>query len=111
MVVSLEVRNTGDRTGDEVVQLYIRDDVASVEEPIKELKGARRVTLQPSETRTVTFVLKPDAFALYDHEMRRVVEPGTFTIFAGTNSVDVTSLPLQVTGDVLVLAPSTPRMR
>ena len=111
VVVSLEVRNTGDRTGDEVVQLYIRDDVASVEEPIKELKGARRVTLQPSETRTVTFVLKPDAFALYDHEMRRVVEPGTFTIFAGTNSVDVTSVPLQVTGDVLVLAPSTPRMR
>jgi beta-glucosidase len=111
VIVSLEVRNNGDRKGDEVVQLYTRDDVASVEEPIKELKGARRVTLQPGETRTVSFVLRPDAFALYDREMRRVIEPGTFTIFAGTNSIDVTSVSLQVTGDVDVLAPSTPRMR
>jgi beta-glucosidase len=111
LTVSLEVRNAGDRTGDEVVQLYTRDNVASVEEPIKELKGARRVTLQPGETRTVTFKMGPDAFALYDRDMRRVVEPGAFTIFAGTNSADVTSVPLQVTGDVFVLAPSTPRMR
>lgn len=109
--VSVEVRNTGDRTGDEVVQLYTRDNVASVEKPIKELKGARRITLQPGETRTVTFKLAPDAFALYDREMRRVIEPGAFTISAGTNSDDVTSVPLQVTGDTLVLAPSTPRMR
>lgn len=109
--VAVEVRNVGDRTGDEVVQLYTRDNVASVEEPIKELKGARRVTLQPGETRTVTFKLGPDAFALYDREMRRVIEPGAFTISAGTNSVDVTSVPLQVTGDTLVLAPATPRMR
>jgi beta-glucosidase len=111
LAVSLEVRNAGDRTGDEVVQLYTRDNVATVEEPIKALKGARRVTLQPGETRTVTFKLGPDAFALYDREMRRVVEPGAFTIFAGTNSVDVSSVPLQVTGDIFVLAPSTPRMR
>lgn len=111
LTVSLEVRNSGDRTGDEVVQLYTRDNVASVEEPIKALKGVRRVTLQPGETRTVTFKLGPDAFALYDRDMRRVIEPGAFTIFAGTNSVDVTSVPLQVTGDTIVLAPSTPRMR
>jgi beta-glucosidase len=111
LTVSLEVRNTGDRTGDEVVQLYVRDNVASVEEPIKQLKGARRVTLQPSETRTITFKLGPDAFALYDRDMRRIVEPGAFTIYAGTNSVDVASVPLQVTGDVFVIAPSTPRMR
>jgi beta-glucosidase len=111
LAVSLEVRNAGDRTGDEVVQLYIRDNVASVEEPIKALKGARRITLQPGETRTVTFKLGPDAFALYDRDMRRVIEPGAFTIFAGTNSVDVSSVPLQVTGDTFVLAPSTPRMR
>jgi beta-glucosidase len=59
----------------------------------------------------VTFKLGPDAFALYDRDMRRVIEPGAFTIFAGTNSVDVSSVPLQVTGDTFVLAPSTPRMR
>ena len=111
LTVSVEVRNSGDRTGDEVVQLYTRDNVASVEEPIKVMKGARRVTLQPGETRTVTFKLGPDDFALYDRDMRRVIEPGAFTIFAGTNSVDVTSVPLQVIGDTLVLAPSTPRMR
>jgi len=109
--VSVDVRNTGDRTGDEVVQLYIRDDVASVEEPVKELIGFRRLTLAAGESRTVTFKLPPDAFALYDHEMRHVIEPGTFTIYAGTNSVDVISASLEVTGTTLVLEPSTPRMR
>jgi beta-glucosidase len=111
ITVMVDVKNTGDRTGDEVAQLYIRDNVASVAEPVKELKGFRRMTLQPSETRTITFKLGPDAFALYDHEMRRVIEPGTFTIYAGTNSADTISVPLQVTGSVVVLAPSTPRMR
>ena len=111
LTVSVDVRNSGDRVGDEVVQLYIRDDVASVAEPVKELKGFRRITLQPGESRTVTFRLGPDSFALYDRGMRRVVEPGSFTVYAGTNSVDLTSVKLQITGDTLVLAPSTPRMR
>ena len=111
VMVSVDVRNTGDRTGDEVAQLYIRDNVASVAEPVRELKGFRRITLQPGETRTVTFKLGADAFGLYDHEMRRVIEPGTFTIYAGTSSADTISAPLQATGDVMVLAPSTPRMR
>ena len=109
--VSVDVKNTGDRPGDEVVQLYMRDDVASVEEPVKELKGFRRIALVPGESRTVTFKLTPDAFALYDHDMQRVIEPGTFTIYAGTNSVDVISAPLEITGTTLVIAPSTPRMR
>ena len=111
LTVTVDVKNTGDRTGDEVAQLYIRDNVASVAEPIRALKGFRRVTLQPSETRTVTFKLGADAFALYDHDMRRVIEPGAFTIYVGTNSADTISAPLQVTGDMTVLAPSTPRMR
>ena len=111
LTVTVDVQNTGDRTGDEVVQLYTRDNVASVSEPIKELKGVRRIKLQPGETQSVTFKLGPDAFALYDHEMRRVIEPGAFTIYAGTNSADTISVPLQVTGDTVVLAPSTPRMR
>jgi beta-glucosidase len=111
LVVSVDVRNSGDRAGDEVVQLYIRDDVASVAEPVKALKAFRRVTLQPGETRTVTFRIGPDALALYDRRMRRVVEPGSFTIFVGTSSDDVLSTHFEVAGDTLVLAPPTPRFR
>jgi beta-glucosidase len=109
--VSVDVRNSGDRAGDEVVQLYIRDDVASVEEPVKSLKGFQRITLQPGETRTVTFKLGPEALSLYDSRMRRIVEPGSFTVFVGTNSDDVITTRFDVTGDTLVLAPSTPRFR
>lgn len=111
MVVSVDVRNSGDRAGDEVVQLYIRDDVASVAEPVRSLKGFRRITLQPGETRTVTFRIGPDALALYDQQMRRVVEPGTFTVFVGTNSDAELSARFQVTGSTLILAPPTPRFR
>ncbi|HJP86613.1 MAG TPA: glycoside hydrolase family 3 N-terminal domain-containing protein [Gemmatimonadaceae bacterium] len=111
LTVLVDVRNSGDRAGDEVAQLYIRDNVASVAEPVKELRGFRRITLQPGQSRTITFRLGPDAFALYDHEMRRVIEPGAFTIYVGTSSADTMSAPLQVTGTETVLAPSTPRMR
>ena len=111
LTVSVDVRNTGDRPGDEVVQLYVRDSVASVAEPVKALKGFQRVSLQPGETRTVTFRVGADAFSLYDRQMRKVIEPGTFTIFVGTNSDEVTAAHVEVTGDTLVLAPSTPRFR
>jgi beta-glucosidase len=111
LVVSVDVKNSGDRAGDEVVQLYVRDDVASVAEPVRALKGFKRINLQPGETRTVTFRLGPDALALYDRQMRRVVEPGSFTVFVGTNSDAGLSTRFDVTGDVLVLAPSTPRFR
>jgi beta-glucosidase len=110
-VVSVDVKNTGDRAGDEVAQIYIRDDVASVAEPVRGLKAFRRITLQPGETRTLTFRLGPDALALYDRQMRRVVEPGSFTVFAGTNSDAGLSTRLDVTGDTVVLAPTTPRFR
>jgi beta-glucosidase len=109
--VSVDVRNSGDRAGDEVVQLYIRDDVASVAEPIKALKGFRRITLQPGEFRTVTFTLAPAALALYDRQMRRVVEPGTFSVYVGGNSEDVLRSSFEVTGETRVLAPPTPRFR
>jgi len=111
VTVSVDVRNSGDRVGDEVVQLYVRDDVASVAEPLKALKGLRRVALQPGESRTVMFKLGPDALALYDRQMRHVVEPGTFTAFVGTSSDDVLRTQFEVTGDTLVLAPQTPRFR
>jgi beta-glucosidase len=96
--VSVDVANTGRRPGDEVVQLYVRDDEASVTRPVLELKRFRRVTLQPGERRTVTFELGPDDLALWNVAMKRVVEPGTFTISAGPNSVDLKSVKLTVTG-------------
>jgi beta-glucosidase len=94
--VQVDVHNTGHRAGDEVVQLYIRDDVASVTRPLLELKGFQRVTLQPGEHRTVTFDIKPSDLWFYNAEMKRVVEPGTFTIFAGSNSADLKQTTLTV---------------
>jgi beta-glucosidase len=94
--VSVDVANTGRLAGDEVVQLYVRDDEASVTRPLIELKRFQRVTLQPGERRTVTFDLKPDDLALWNMQMKRVVEPGTFTISAGPNSVDLKSAKLTV---------------
>ena len=84
--VEVTVTNTGKRAGDEVVQLYLRDDVASVTRPLRELRGFRRVHLRPGERRTLAFELKPDDLAFYDAAMQRVVEPGTFTVFVGGSS-------------------------
>jgi beta-glucosidase len=102
--IAVDVANTGSRPGDEVVQLYIHDDEASVTRPVIELKRFERVTLQPGERRTVTFDLTPDDLALWNPDMVKVVEPGTFTISAGPNSVDLKSAKLTVTGPVTVLA-------
>jgi beta-glucosidase len=94
--VSIDVVNTGNRAGDEVVQLYVHDDQASVTRPLLELKRFRRLTLQPGERRTVTFELGPDDLALWNMDMKRVVEPGTFTISVGPNSADLKSATLTV---------------
>ncbi len=109
--VSVDLRNSGDRAGDEVVQVYLRDDVASVAQPVRALKAFRRVTLQPGEARTVSFKLGPDSFALYDKQMRRVVEPGKFTIYVGGDSNASLAAHFEFGGDTLVLAPATPRFR
>jgi len=89
--VDVQVANTGKRAGDEVVQLYLRDEAASVTRPLKELKTFRRVTLQPGETRTVSFELTPADLAIWNIDMKRVVEPGRFTVMAGPNSRDLKS--------------------
>ena len=94
--VSVRVTNTGPRAGAEVVQLYLRDDVASVTRPVKQLRGFQRVELLPGESRTVTFKLGFDDLAMYDIDMRRVVEPGTFTVFAGGSSDDVQEARFEV---------------
>ena len=86
--VSVDVRNSGAVAGDEVVQLYLRDDVGSVTRPVRELRGFQRVTLQPGQSRTVTFDLTDEDLAFTALDMRRVAEPGTFTVFTGGNSVD-----------------------
>lgn len=87
ITVSVDVTNTGRVTGDEVVQLYLRDDVASITRPVKELRGFRRITLEPGESRMVSFVLRPSDLAFVGPDMRRIVEPGRFTVFVGTSSV------------------------
>lgn len=84
--VSVRVTNTGTRAGEEVVQLYLRDDVASVTRPVKQLRGFQRVALQPGESKTVTFDLGFEDLAMYDARMQQVVEPGTFTVFVGGSS-------------------------
>jgi beta-glucosidase len=94
--VEVDVANVGQRTGDEVVQLYVRDDEASVTRPVLELKRFRRVTLKPGERRTVRFELTPDDLALWNMQMKKVVEPGTFTISAGPNSADLKGAKLTV---------------
>jgi beta-glucosidase len=94
--VSVEVRNTGKRAGDEVVQLYVRDKVSSVTRPVIELKGFQRITLGPGETKRLKFTLTPEAFSLWDSSMKRTVEPGEFEILVGPNSVDLKSAVLTV---------------
>jgi len=75
----------------------LRDDVSSVTRPVKELAGFQRVTLKPGETRQVTITIRPDSLALWNREMKRVIEPGTFTIMAGGNSQDLKNATLTVT--------------
>src|SRR6266478_1726876 len=88
VTVSFEVENTGQRTGDEVVQLYIRDVAASVTRPVQELKGFQRITLRPGEKRRIEFMLMPEHLGFYNREMRFVVEPGQFKVMVGTSSAD-----------------------
>jgi len=95
--VEVDVRNVGDRPGDEVVQFYIRDEVSSVTRPLLELKGFKRVTLQPGEARTVGFEVGPEQLRFYNADMIRVVEPGDFTLFAGPSSAELKSTTLTVT--------------
>ncbi|HZD04289.1 MAG TPA: glycoside hydrolase family 3 C-terminal domain-containing protein, partial [Longimicrobiales bacterium] len=84
--VSVTVTNSGERAGTEVVQLYLRDDVASVTRPVMELRGFRRIELAPGESRDVVFRLGPDDLAFWNLDMERVVEPGRFTVFVGGSS-------------------------
>lgn len=86
--VFVDVKNSGSRAGDEVVQLYIRDMFSSVTRPVKELKGFKRINLKPGETKTVEFVLTPEHLAFTNINKEFVVEPGDFEIMVGNSSQD-----------------------
>lgn len=86
--VFVDVKNTGSRKGDEVVQLYIRDDLSTVTRPVKELKDFARITLEPGETKTVALEISPEKLKFFDINMDYVVEPGAFTIMVGNSSAD-----------------------
>lgn len=87
--VSVDVRNAGSRAGDEVVQLYLRDDYGSITTFERSLRGFERIHLAPGQTRRVQFALGPEHLALYDANRRWSVEPGRFTVLVGASSVDI----------------------
>ena len=94
--VTLDVTNTGKVRGDEVAQMYIRDEVSSVTRPVKELKDFARISINPGETKKITFMITPAKLSLYDREMKRVVEAGTFQVMVGGNSRDLIAKPIEV---------------
>jgi beta-glucosidase len=102
--VAVDVTNTGERAGDEVVQLYVRDEEATVARPVRELRGFRRVTLDAGACKTVTFELSTEQLAYIGADYRRVIEPGRITIEVGTSSADLPlSAAVELTGPVLPL--------
>jgi beta-glucosidase len=101
VTIRVDVANTGDRAGDEVVQLYVRDAVSSVTRPVLELKGFQRITLKPGERKTVIFDLPVSLLAFYDRAMRYVVEPGRMEVLVGNSSANIVCKgSFEITGDV-----------
>jgi beta-glucosidase len=94
--VTVRVTNTGKVKGDEVVQLYIRDEISSVTRPIKELKGFKKITLMPNESRAVEFEIGPNELSFYDINMVYGVEKGKFQIMCGQHAGDLKSVELEV---------------
>ena len=88
-IVRCLVRNTGRRAGDEVVQLYLRDVLASVARPVRELEGFARVHLEAGDSKWVSFALGPDELRMLDRDMKWVVEPGVFRVMVGASSKDI----------------------
>ncbi len=94
--VDVDVTNTGKLAGDEIAQLYIRDDVGSVTRPVMELHGFRRVRLNPGETRKISFPISVNDLAFYNSSLARVAEPGSFTVFVGGSSTNTQQLKFQL---------------
>ncbi|MEM2926091.1 MAG: glycoside hydrolase family 3 N-terminal domain-containing protein [Candidatus Bathyarchaeia archaeon] len=103
--ITFEIKNIGDKRGDEVVQLYVHDPLASVSRPIKELKGFKRLTLEPDEKKKLSFTLFMDQLAFYDRYMRLVVEPGLYEVMIGSSSEDIRLTgKFEVMGETRVLS-------
>lgn len=96
ITATITVKNTGARDADEVVQLYIRDLVASISRPVKELKGFQRIHLAAGESKEVSFDITPNMLKFYNAELKHVIEPGDFQIMVGTNSKEVKTLKFRV---------------
>ena len=86
---SVEVKNTGDREGETVVQMYLQDVTASMSRPVKELKGFKKVSLKPGETQTVSFPIDVEALKFWNAQMKHIAEPGKFNVFIGLDSARV----------------------
>ncbi|HMD76799.1 MAG TPA: CIA30 family protein [Terracidiphilus sp.] len=96
--VNVDVTNTGKREGDEVAQLYVHQKVASVTQPVMQLKGFERITLKPGEKKTVEFTVTPEMLSILNIDMHRVVEPGVFELMAGPSSDKTSTVRLTVAG-------------
>ncbi|MDN5766903.1 MAG: glycoside hydrolase family 3 C-terminal domain-containing protein [Humibacillus sp.] len=103
--VTVQVRNVGERAGEEVVQLYLHDVLAQVTRPVKSLTGFRRVALEPSEARLVTFRVHADRASFTGRDLRRIVEPGEIRLLVGTSSEDLPcSATVRMTGPLRVVS-------
>jgi len=87
--ISLKVTNVSDRDGDEVVQLYVKDDVSTVVTPVKQLKAFKRMNIKAKASQTISFELRKSDLSLYNQKMEQVVEAGTFNIMVGAGSQDI----------------------
>lgn len=94
--LTFEITNTGTRRGTETAQLYITDDYALMPRPVRELKGFRRLTLDPGQTRTVSFTVGRAELEYYGAGGKPVVEPGTFTLQAGPSSAEGQTVKLTI---------------
>ena len=97
VAVEVNVTNVGDRAGDEVVQVYLHQEVASITRPVRLLKAFQRITLAPGERRTVRLTIRAEAFTLWNRDMRQVVEPGRFRIEAGPNLAELKAATIDIT--------------
>jgi len=95
---TVDVTNTGTRTGDEVVQLYIHDPVASISQPVRRLRAFERVTLTPGQTKPVSFTLNRNDVGFYNNSGRFVVEPGQIDVYVGDSSKATMSKSFTITG-------------
>lgn len=98
VTVTVDVTNTGDRAGDEIVQLYVRDPVSTVTRPVQLLRDFQRVHLAPGETRTVTFTLPAEKLTFLDREMQWRIEPGAFEVLVGGSAADTQAVFFEVVG-------------